>query len=502
MRVDATQGVRAGRKTCVALVVSLAVSASGDVWAGEPDAYTTMPFTTTHEPHHARAGFEIGAVLGVGLVDYLLNTSARGGTMRPGERRWQLRYDWPTLREKLVGTGLDLDGNKHATNYASHPFAGTLYYSAARSNHLSFAESYLFAALASTTWEFFGEIRETTSANDLVVTPAAGAAIGEATIQLSAFFQRSAPRSLAGPLALVANPVNAANTWLEDATPLRRDVHWHRFLVSGGAGATVQQGPRTTHFEQRLDLDLRLAHLPGYDGPGHEQHLFDDGNVSSIRLELVRDVEAPTHAMFATRVVPVGVWLRDADAHGGWGGLLGLRLGFEYGMHVYDRAGSRVPDVWSVVSPAGIATEVQWSRGDVSVRSMLDLAGGMSGITPFGLRRYAQSHDASALAPTIQGQGYYHALTASVAGGLEATVGRVTLASDVRLDDHRPVVEEGSAIVRDRRLVAHGAARLRPGRIPLHLALEAQRTQRDGRVGPVEARRIELAAWASLGVEL
>lgn len=502
MAVERAQVVRAGRKACAALFASLALTWSGEVRAGDPDAYATMPFTTTHEAHHARAGLEIGAILGVGLVDYLLNTGARGGTMRAGERRWSLRYDWPTLREKLVGTGLDLDTNKHATNYASHPFAGTLYYSAARSNHLSFAESYLFAALASSTWEYFGEIRETTSANDLIVTPSSGAAIGEATIQLSSFFQRSAPRSLAGQLGFIANPVNASNTWLDDVTPLRRDVHWHRFVLSAGAGATVQQGPRTTHFEQRLDLDFRLAHLPGYDGPGHEEHLFDDGNMSSIRLELVRDVESPTHALFATRVVPVGVWLRDADVHGGWGGLLGLRLGFEYGMHVYDRAGSRVPDVWSVVSPAGFAAEVQWSRRDVRVRSTLDLAGAMSGVTPFGLRDYLRGRDTAALEPTIQEQGYYHALTASVAGGLEASAGLFTLASDVRLDDHRPVVELGSVPIRDQRLVAHGAASVRAGRTPLRLSLEAQRTQREGRVGPAEARRIELAAWASLGVEL
>src|SRR5205823_3493934 len=104
----------------------------------------------------------VGGVLAVGLVDYLLNTTARGGALHAGDEKWGLRYDWPTLRTKLVG-GLDLDANKLSTNYVGHPFAGTLYYTVARSNHLSFAESFVYAAIGSTTWEYFGEIRELTS---------------------------------------------------------------------------------------------------------------------------------------------------------------------------------------------------------------------------------------------------------------------------------------------------------------------------------------------------
>ena len=159
-----------------------------------PDPYDAFPLVVHHDKHYIRAGLQIGAVLAIGLVDYMLSTTARGGTDRPGDTRWGLRYDWTVLREKLIGTGLDLDTNKIATNYVSHPLAGTLYYTAARSNHLSLAESYAFAILGSTTWEFFGEIREVTSINDLIVTPVSGVSIGEPLMQLSGFFRRGKRR--------------------------------------------------------------------------------------------------------------------------------------------------------------------------------------------------------------------------------------------------------------------------------------------------------------------
>src|SRR4029079_4179133 len=86
-----------------------------------PDPYAAFPLVVRHDKHYLRAGLEVGGVLAVGLVDYMLSTTARGGTTPPGDARWGFRYDWEVLRGKLIGTGLDLDTNKIATNYVSHP---------------------------------------------------------------------------------------------------------------------------------------------------------------------------------------------------------------------------------------------------------------------------------------------------------------------------------------------------------------------------------------------
>src|SRR5262245_53790179 len=58
------------------------------------DEFAAFPLVVRHDKHHLRAGLEVGSVVVVGFVDYLLNTSARGGITREGDRRWDLRYAW------------------------------------------------------------------------------------------------------------------------------------------------------------------------------------------------------------------------------------------------------------------------------------------------------------------------------------------------------------------------------------------------------------------------
>ena len=343
------------------------------------DPYAAMPLVRQEDKHYLRAGLEVGGILAVGLVDYMLNTTARGGTVRAGDTRWALRYDWELFRNKLTGTGINLDSNKFPTNYASHPYAGTMYFQAARSNHLSFAESFLFSILGSTTWEYFGEIRETTSINDLIVTPVSGTAIGEATMQLSAFFGRGRKNFGNGALSVLFSPVRAVNDSFDGSALVRsndtdglgfpREI-WHRFEVSAGAGVTVQENagalhPRGVYFDQRVGLDLALANLPGYAGAAHEAHLYDDGNVSNFKIDATFSGGRAVDSLFMTRIVPIGYYVRDASPEGGSGALVGMRMSFEYGMHEWDRDGSRPVDVTCFVSPIGVAAEYVYGRGDL-----------------------------------------------------------------------------------------------------------------------------------------
>jgi len=493
-----------------------------------PDPYDAFPLVVHHDKHYIRAGLQIGGVLAVGLVDYMLSTTARGGTNRPGDTRWGLRYDWTTLREKLIGTGLDLDTNKIATNYVSHPLAGTLYYTAARSNHLSLAESYAFAVLGSTTWEFFGEIREVTSINDLIVTPVSGVSIGEPLMQLSGFFRRGKSRVGTDALSFLLSPVKVINEVTDDARPLPAARlgplglpvdPWHRFVLSAGAGVTAQAAddrthPRATYVDERFSVDARLANLPGYAEAGKHSRLFDEGNVSRVRLDLAFSQGNLVDALFATSLVPVGYYYRDAaiDAGGrlaGHGMFVGLRMGFEYGGHDYDRDRARPSDIVTIASPLGVATEYVWTRGDVVVRTAVDVSGAISSVTPYAFSTYQRNHTLDDVLTPAREQGYYHAFAVTAAPTVEISIGGLRSTTSLRLDSFRaieghdenePLVANGPRFSDRRSLLRSTLAFVVP-RTVLRLSLDAQHASRAGSVGAVEEERSESSAWGSVGVE-
>lgn len=491
------------------------------------DPYATFPLTTPHEKHYVRAGLEIGGVLVVGLVDYMLSTTARGGTTRAGDTRWGFRYDWQVLREKLIGTGLDLDTNKNATNYVSHPLAGTLYYTAARSNHLSFAESYAFAILGSTTWEYFGEIREVTSVNDLVVTPVSGTAIGEPLMQLAGFFRRGEKSTAKEIVSFVLSPVKWINEWTDGAEPLR-SAHtgplglpldpWHEFTVSAGLGATVQEAegpahPRATYVDERFSADMRLVSLPSYTSAGKHSHLFDDGNISRIRVDVALSQGKLVDGLFATTLVPVGYWFRDADLDAsarvhGEGAFIGLRMAFEYGGHDYDRDRARSSDVISLASPIGVAAEYRWTSGDLDVRTAIDVSGAISSVTPYAFGSYARAHALGDVLTPVREQGYYHAFAISAAPSVELAFHGFRSSTSLRLDSFRAIegLDEQQALVEngprfsDRRSLLRTTLAYVPPGTPLRVAIDAQRATRAGDVGNVADERTESSAWMSLGV--
>ncbi len=80
--------------------------------------------------------------------------------------------------------GFYWDNDKLGTNTFLHPYNGSLYFNAARSNGFNYWQSELFAIGGSAMWEMFME-REYPSTNDIIATPIGGAAIGEVLFRAS-----------------------------------------------------------------------------------------------------------------------------------------------------------------------------------------------------------------------------------------------------------------------------------------------------------------------------
>lgn len=74
--------------------------------------------------------------------------------------------------------GFEWDNDHLNTNMFAHPYNGSLFFNAGRSNGFNFWQSELFAIGGSAMWEMFMEC-EYPSTNDIIATPVGGAALGE-----------------------------------------------------------------------------------------------------------------------------------------------------------------------------------------------------------------------------------------------------------------------------------------------------------------------------------
>ncbi|MDR1652133.1 MAG: DUF3943 domain-containing protein [Prevotellaceae bacterium] len=91
--------------------------------------------------------------------------------------------NWQTLNNNFL-RGFTWDTDHFSTNLLGHPYQGSLYYTAARSNGYGYAAAVAFTAFGSLNWEMFME-NERPSINDIFATTAGGITIGETLFRLS-----------------------------------------------------------------------------------------------------------------------------------------------------------------------------------------------------------------------------------------------------------------------------------------------------------------------------
>ncbi|MGN6179766.1 MAG: DUF3943 domain-containing protein [Mucilaginibacter sp.] len=83
-----------------------------------------------------------------------------------------------------IHTGWEWDDDRFGINFVGHPYSGTLYFNAARSQGYTYLQSIPFAAFGSSMWEYFGE-NTLPSYNDLINTTFNGEFLGEIFYRLS-----------------------------------------------------------------------------------------------------------------------------------------------------------------------------------------------------------------------------------------------------------------------------------------------------------------------------
>lgn len=497
----------ARRSLAAGIVAGAAVSSGGAPARAEDLA---LAYTTPAAPNYLRAAIEEVGLLGLGLVQY---TSTRSN-----EGDWDVRTDWSGVRSKLVWGVASLDDNRFDTNWLTHPGAGFLYYSVARSNRLGVFSSFAISTLASTTWETIGEIREQIALNDVIVTPVSSLSLGESALQLGSFFQRGRRTAPLVALGWLFAPIKSTHDAIDGLTPqgayvvddlgFPADV-WHRFTIGGSAGVTSQQrGPRSV--DERAFVQSELVTVPGYHQAGRRTLVFGAAEVTSLRLGAGVSRGDVVDLAFAASAMPGGWYSKDVEVgpDGRLRGselLTGLYLSAEYTLHDYDRDGRRPRDRIALVGAGGAVAQTVHA-GRLTLRTRLEILGDFAGVEAYALPEYQRASGDLGLTSVMRNHHYYHAYGATVRPRLEAALGRFDAGGEARFDAFRaidrlavegPVPSEVAAA--DRRVSARTWIGVRPWR-HLRVSLSGELGERAGDVGFAHASRTE--AGAHLGTEL
>lgn len=166
--------------------------------------------------------------------------------------------DWvdvtPEIWWQNISGGWEYDGDSFQTNYVSHPYHGSLFFNAARSNGYDFWDSMVFNLSASILWEFFGETFRP-AINDWVTTGLSGTNLGEVIHRISV-------------LVTDNTATGSERVWREIAGTLINPVRGFTRLISGEL-TSVFPNPaehEVTVFQPILQLGARTIDADGRPG--------------------------------------------------------------------------------------------------------------------------------------------------------------------------------------------------------------------------------------------
>jgi hypothetical protein len=201
-------------------------------------------------------GVAIGEVILINNLVWAFNEYLRGANFtQVNPRSWY---------ENLFVKGFTYDDNHFNTNMFAHPYHGSTYFSAARTNGFNYWASLPFAIGGSFLWECCGETHPP-SINDWIATSIGGAAIGETTYRLSSMVldntATGSERTWREVGALLINPVRGVNRlfsgrWSEvrDNPPERMPSIFANQLSVGarviGEGESISENTQSNAFFQ------------------------------------------------------------------------------------------------------------------------------------------------------------------------------------------------------------------------------------------------------------
>jgi len=383
------------------------------------------------------ASLETGGILALEILWY-------ESTIEMNKLDWDFSRDWEGQARRWRNLdGVRFDDNSFALNMGHAYYNGSFYYDISRVLGGSILQSWLFTLATSSVWEGTVEHREVFSLNDTIVTPAGGAAIGEAFFQLGRFFERGSPTVANRLLTTLFSPAQTLNDLLGLTRPERaREVDdlglptdvWHRFELDLG-GAISDRATGSFRPEAYLSLDTDLMAVPGHARPGDLTRTLDDGQWSRVRVVFARGAGALDALGVYTQASLWGRYRQRLRAEGS--ALFGHSL-FWGAATAFDLSIARLPsfcDFIGIMHVIGPATDATWHLGALSLRA------GVVGFLDFANPRaiaWDELKRSGAAIPTtksiLEKEGYTHAWGVTGAAQLEARWRGLELSCELRYD--------------------------------------------------------------------
>ncbi|HOW85658.1 MAG TPA: DUF3943 domain-containing protein [Candidatus Aminicenantes bacterium] len=288
-----------------------------------PFSLAAPAVSQAHKKRPGRAWIELGAFLTYSTTSYW--------TRAAFPEDWQFQLNVHDQFERVVLLkGWRFDSNNFKLNW-SHVLAGGVYYQFARSNNLTWLESWLMAVAASTYWETVVEWKEVISLNDQITTGLGSFSTGEPWYQVGHYLTHQ-PGLLARVLSFV-NPAVRFNHWLDRKKPGARDYAppgWRDLAVFIGGRSLSRAGePARTS----LDFGLRAQLLwpSDYGRTGDVRRSLKDVHFAGITLDYAVRNGRADETGFSTSAVTLGSFRQKiAAGPAGFSLIMGLGTSFEY----------------------------------------------------------------------------------------------------------------------------------------------------------------------------
>jgi hypothetical protein len=417
----------------------------------------------------------------------------------------------------LVSDDFVLDSDLFRTNGVGHPIAGAVAYQIPRGNGYGVGASVVASVIASVVWKYFGEWNQAHSTNDILMSPAAGWVMGEATYRVGRWFATGEPgffncfgAALLSPTATF-NGSTVCRFRGGDRSPSALVVRpWHR--------ASAEIGPSTAAFDDgharvglMIGLEARIRANARYDSPGSGSSTAGPGQWSSVRGRLLLEGDTIRGATFDADALVIGRYIRrHAESDGvsgatdGWSGLVGLASTFNY-------EARELPIGWDRTAAAGLlgpAIELSSRRGRLQLRGWLTATYAFSQATSLAFAQAVPSFAGVELKQVLQEQGYYYAHGPISAAVLEAEAGGIRIALEGRVANYWSIDSdysnqreiENNFSLRDTRIFTRAIASLQPLGGPVRVALELDDDFRDSRIPGTVVRSNERRFLLSLAL--
>ncbi|MCM2280071.1 MAG: DUF3943 domain-containing protein [Oligoflexia bacterium] len=397
-------------------------------------AYALFVQESPRTRNYMRASLEIGAGLSLAMISYWHhNLLGDGAEKNPNAVDWEYR-GWEGQRRKYRGfDGFRYDDNSRGIN-VGHSFAGMMYYTIARSNNFSSAESFLAALAASSLWEVAGEYREVISINDTIFTPIGGAVLGEVAHQFGRYFH--AKNTLAGKfLSTVFDSPAALNRLLDsrgsNGGERSRDTGFDH-AGSGHfdlyAGAT-RHGSGDRGSGATFGARGEILNIPLFEEAGRVRQLYTDTTFAELLLEYTHREGALDEFRLLSKAVfaafhDKNLKLDDRGRREGYSMSLGMAGAWTYDSR--ENAGKRPGDDWlATVHVLGSSLDLVAFVKGVRLRMTADVYGDFAMVRSFAIDGYRKADPKlEGTSSTLRLHDYYFASGLTQAGSFEIGKGR------------------------------------------------------------------------------